>query len=250
MKGKLLFCVVIVACLYAMLAMPAFSQSTTTGGLAGVVADPSGAVVPKVKVSAKSDATGATLNTTTNDEGYYRFALLSPGSYTITVNATGFEPVTTKAQIALNQVTSINIPLKVGSAMETIEVSAPVVQIDTADLSTSFSVDQVAQLPNPGNDLSAVAQTAPGVVMNTGGGFGNFSSFGLPATSNLFTLNGMNDNDPFLNLNNSGPTNLLLGATGLVLAVGFGVARRSTTSPSPGPTSGMATRCITGTAAR
>src|SRR6516225_3773053 len=48
--------------------------------------------------------------------------------------------------------------------------------------------------------------------MNTGGGFGNFSSFGLPATSNLFTLNGMNDNDPFLNLNNSGATNLLLGA--------------------------------------
>ena len=47
--------------------------------------------------------------------------------------------------------------------------------------------------------------------MNTGSGYGNFSSFGVSATSNLFTLNGMYDNDPFLNLNNSGATNLLLG---------------------------------------
>ena len=43
-------------------------------------------------------------------------------------------------------------------------------------------------------------------------GYGNFSSYGTPGTSNLFTLDGMDDNDPFLNLNNSGATNLLLGA--------------------------------------
>jgi hypothetical protein len=47
--------------------------------------------------------------------------------------------------------------------------------------------------------------------MNTGGNFGNFSAFGLPATSNLFTLNGNDENDPFLNLNNSGSSNLLIG---------------------------------------
>src|SRR5260370_34258055 len=50
--------------------------------------------------------------------------------------------------------------------------------------------------------------------MNTssGGGFGNFSAFGLPGTANLFTINGNDYNDPFLNLNNSGASNLLLGA--------------------------------------
>src|SRR5690242_10572940 len=47
--------------------------------------------------------------------------------------------------------------------------------------------------------------------MNTQAGFGNSSMFGLPATSNLFTFNGQNENDPFFNLNNSGATNLLLG---------------------------------------
>ena len=47
--------------------------------------------------------------------------------------------------------------------------------------------------------------------MNTQAGYGNFSANGMPGNSNLFTINGMDDNDPFLNLNNSGSTNLLLG---------------------------------------
>ena len=78
--------------------------------------------------------------------------------------------------------------------------------------STSLSQQQVSNVPNPGNDLSAIAQLAPGVIMNTQGGYGNVEAFGLPATSNLFTMDGMDDNDPFLNLNNSGATNLLLGS--------------------------------------
>src|SRR5207248_8121745 len=58
---------------------------------------------------------------------------------------------------------------------------------------------------------SYIVQTAPGAVMNTQGGYGNSALYGIPGTSNLFTVNGQNENDPFLNLNNSGATNLLLG---------------------------------------
>src|SRR5258708_7409599 len=47
---------------------------------------------------------------------------------------------------------------------------------------------------------------------STGGGFGNLPAFGLPAKANLFTINGNDYNDPFLNLNNSGASNLLLGS--------------------------------------
>src|SRR5262249_27268451 len=68
-----------------------------------------------------------------------------------------------------------------------------------------------ALVPNGGGDLSYIAQTAPGSVMNTQAGFGNFSSNGLPANTNNFTVNSMPENDPFLNLNNSGATNILLG---------------------------------------
>ena len=67
-------------------------------------------------------------------------------------------------------------------------------------------------VPNPGNDLTYYVQTAPGVTMNTQAGYGNSAAYGISGTSNLFTVDGMNENDPFLNLNNSGATNLLLGA--------------------------------------
>jgi hypothetical protein len=86
-----------------------------------------------------------------------------------------------------------------------------VVQAQNGNISTTFSNEQVQLAPNPGNDLSYIVQSAPGAVMNTQAGYGNSSTYGLPATSNLFTVNGMNENDPFLNLNNSGATNLLLG---------------------------------------
>jgi hypothetical protein len=109
----------------------------------------------------------------------------------------------------------MNIQLVLGQGTEVVEVGAeaPLIQTEDANILTTFSAKQVDLLPNGGNDLTAVANTAPGVQINTssGGGYGNFTAFGLPATSNLFTVNGNDENDPYLNLNNSGATNLLLG---------------------------------------
>src|SRR6201988_424690 len=115
--------------------------------------------------------------------------------------------------VTIDQATTLNIVLSLGGATSTVEVTtqAPLLQTENADVSTNFDQTQIAQVPNPGNDLSYIAQTAPGVIQNTQGGNGNFSAYGLPATSNLFTINGQDENDPFLNLNNSGATNLLLG---------------------------------------
>ncbi|HEY1938021.1 MAG TPA: TonB-dependent receptor [Candidatus Angelobacter sp.] len=176
------------------------------------MADQSGAVVANAKVTATSDSTGTTHTTTSNNQGFYRFPLLPPGSYTVNANAPNFQATTRKIQVTVGQATNANFTLSVATAITTVEVTGEGLQIDNADNSTTFSTQQISLVPNPGNDLSAIAQTAPGVVMNTQGGFGNFSAYGLPGTSNLFTLDGQNDNDPFLNLNNSGATNLLLGS--------------------------------------
>ena len=64
-------------------------------------------------------------------------------------------------------------------------------RIRGASLRTS-TPKQIQNIPNPGNDITYIAQTAPGVTMNnsTGGGYGNFEAFGLPGTANLFTING------------------------------------------------------------
>jgi hypothetical protein len=197
--------------LFALISALAFSQSSTSGDINGVITDPSGAVVANAKVTATNDTTGQVLTVTTNGEGVYRFSFLQPGSYTVGATATGFQANSRKVQVGLGQSTTANISMVVSAATTTVEVTTSPLQVDNADNSTLFGSQQIAQLPNPGNDLSNVAQTAPGVVMNTGMGQGNFAANGMSATSNLFTLDGQNDNDPFLNLNNSGATNLLLG---------------------------------------
>jgi hypothetical protein len=191
------------------------AQNSTTGAISGTVADPSNAVIGSASVVLKSTDTGVTATATTTSVGAYGFSLLKPGAYKVTVKQQGFRTTEQTVVVAVGQTTTVNIQLVLGSGAEVVEVSgsAPLIQTEDANISTSFSAKQVDLLPNGGNDLTAIANTAPGVQINTssGGGYGNFTAFGLPATSNLFTVNGNDENDPYLNLNNSGATNLLLG---------------------------------------
>ncbi len=189
------------------------AQSLISGNIAGTVTDATGAAVPNATVTVTSKASGAIQSAVSNGTGGYHVPLLEPGDYTLAVTAPGFQQTSTTVAVNAGVTTTANVSLAVGSASQTIQVtaSAPLLNTQSADLSTTFSQQQVQGLPNPGNDLTFVAQTAPGTVMNTGSGYGNFSAFGLPATSNTFTVNGGYENDPYLNLNNSGATNLLLG---------------------------------------
>jgi hypothetical protein len=190
------------------------AQTQTTGDITGVVTDQSGAIVPQARITLKDNAKGSEQSSEANKEGVYRFFLLPPGGYTITASAPGLQPVSRIVDVAVGQIATANIQMSVASSTTTVTVTeaAPLIQTDNGDLGATISQQQISETPNPGNDMSYIAQLAPGSMMNTSGGLGNFSSFGTPATSNLFTLNGMDDNDPFLNLNNSGATNLLLGA--------------------------------------
>jgi hypothetical protein len=205
--------------LLALVAVVAFSfsyapaQSTTNGAISGTLSDPTGAILPDVAVNLRSVEKGFTQTTTTNAQGSYQFPLLEPGNYTITVKAPGFKTSVLTATVNIGQTATVNAKLELGATGTTVEVSseAPLLQTESAEISTTFNAREISEVPNPGNDLTYVAQTAAGSVMNTGSGAGNFASFGVSASSNLFTLNGMYDNDPFLNLNNSGATNLLLG---------------------------------------
>jgi Carboxypeptidase regulatory-like domain len=201
----------------AVMAPSLMAQSLVSGDMTGTVTDPSGAVLSGASVTLKSDATGQTRSTTTGSNGNYRFSLLPPGNYTITVNMTGFSKAEEKASVNVGQATVADVKLSVGTSSQTVEVqaTAPLVQADSADLSTNFSQTLISNQPNGGNDVTYIAQTSPGAVMNTASGYGNFSVYGLPSTANLFAVNGENDMDPYLNVNNSGATNLTLGRNDL-----------------------------------
>jgi len=180
----------------------------------GTVTDPSGAAVPNAAVTLSDAATGTSQKGETNAEGSYRFAFVPPGSYKVSVSAGGFQTQEhTGIAVSAGQPATLNLQLAIASSAQTVNVveALNVLQTDNADAATNYTPEMIRDLPNPGGDLTYVAQTAPGVVMNTQAGYGNFSASGMPALSNLFSINGQNYNDPFGGNNNSGASNLLLG---------------------------------------
>ena len=219
-KKHLLFGFCLISLALILSAPGALSQSIVTGGIAGVITDPSGAVVSGAHLTLKSAATGEVYTTTSPTNGEYIFPLLKPGEYSLSVTKDGFKTLTKTLTVVLGTTVSGNISLEVGATTTTVEVSGDVgarLQTEDANIATNFDTKQIQELPNPGGDITYVALTAPGVTMNSStlGGYGNFSTFGLPGTANLFTVNGNDYNDPFLNLNNSGSSNLLLGGNEL-----------------------------------
>jgi hypothetical protein len=190
------------------------AQTTVTGDIVGSVTDPSGANIASGKVTLQNDATGEVQTLTTGAAGDFHFSLLRPGVYTLTVNAQGFDTTIQKVTVGLGQVANVKFVLGIARQTETVTVEGQVtmMQTDNANMATTFDSSQLANLPAPGNDMTAYALTAPGVTVSTGGGYGNFTVFGLPGVSNLFTINGTDNMDPYLNLNNSGASNLTLGS--------------------------------------
>jgi outer membrane receptor protein involved in Fe transport len=191
----------------------ASGQSLTTGGISGHVTDPAGAVVPSAAVSLKNLDTGEQQATTTGADGTYRFNLLKPARYEVTVTVAGFAKVVQSTTVTVGQTADLSVVLEISKTAETIEVSAAAPLVSTEPgVATSYTPEEVALLPTPGGDLTTLAFTAPGVVVAQGSGYGNFTANGLPGTSNLYTVNGENDMDPYFNINNSGATNLTLGS--------------------------------------
>ncbi len=215
--GKTLLLLVVIAVFATLL--PA--QSITSGDVTGIVTDPTGSSIPAASVTLLNINTNTTLRTTTGTDGSYRFAFVPPGTYKVTVTAQGFQ-ITQQAGIpvAAGQPTTASFQLPLAGATQTVNVTeaASSLQTANADVATTFNTAMVENMPNPGGDITYFAQLAPGVVMNTQSGYGNFVADGMPATSNLFSVNGVNDNDPFFGINNSGASNLALGSNDIAEA--------------------------------
>src|SRR5208282_4175358 len=193
-------------------------QTTTSGGLTGVVTDSSHALVPEASVEIKDNAKGTVQSTKTDVNGVYRFFFLAPSSYTLTITHTGFRKVSRTVSVLLGPPGTVTVALEIATGSTAIKVTgeAPLLQAENGDVSTTMNEKQVSEVPNPGNDLTYITQTAPGAIMNTesqasGTSGGNVSILGMPGTSNLFTLNGMNNNNIQMNTNNSGVLGMMLG---------------------------------------
>ena len=205
-----------VLCLAALLlAVPfTFGQTLTTGDALGVVSDTTGGVVPNAKVTIKSLESGETRTEATNAQGQYRFSLLKPGQYELSAASAGLKSNLSKIELLVGQAQEVNITMNAQGTTTVVEVTseAGILQTENANSEVNFNKNQVDDLPMPGGDLTTLAMTSPGIRVNVTGGSGNMNANGVPGSSILFTIDGMDQNDPANNLNNSGASNNTLGA--------------------------------------
>ncbi|HYA97087.1 MAG TPA: TonB-dependent receptor [Methylomirabilota bacterium] len=189
-----------IVCLALLLtAQAAWAQSTTEGAIAGTVTDPSGAVVSGANVSARNNGTNQEFTTTTDSSGYYRINLVPPGTYTLTIKATGFADY--KAERVIVQVgstTEVSPKLAVSGASATVEVSAeaPQINYDTPDFAPTMDQTAIANLPINGGRWSNFALLTPGVVSDSNA-FGLLSFRGISTLLNNNTVDGADNNQAF-----------------------------------------------------
>jgi len=195
---RLQFCFAVIAVLA--LSFSAFAQ-VQNGQFSGTVTDPSGAAVANAKVTIKNTATDLIVGATTNASGNYAVNSVPVGSYTLTVEASGFKTVS-NSNVPSNAgvITHVDFKLQIGKASEVIEVTGESAAVDTEDskLATTIGSTQIANLPLNGRNVYDLMQLAPGAVNVMGVDFEaghNTVVNGVREDFNGFLINGVSNKD-------------------------------------------------------
>jgi hypothetical protein len=179
-----------------------------SGTVSGVVADPSGAMVPGATLSLRNTATNELRTATSTAAGIYQFVSLAPGSYELTTTMTGFSPSKTTLTLETNQTLNIPVKLTVGSASQTVEVTAAAPILDSADtrLQETLQTETLSALPLAGRSMISLVTLAPGVTGtgvtsngSPGSGRDNYSTEtqvdasanGQGAVGNMYVVDGL-----------------------------------------------------------
>ncbi|MBI4904138.1 MAG: carboxypeptidase regulatory-like domain-containing protein [Acidobacteria bacterium] len=147
-----------------MLPLMVWGQATTQ--VSGVVTDTSGAVVPKATVDIEQSATALHRSTETDNNGYYAFLQLAPGTYKVTVKADGFRTATTSVVLLVNNPATLPFRLEVGLITETVSVVGEAVTLNTVDASLGNAIANkpIVQLPLNARNIVGLLALQPGVV--------------------------------------------------------------------------------------
>ena len=189
------------------LAVQGYAQSIT-GSLNGRVVDQQGSAVPNARVTATEATKKLTVATNTTGAGDFSIAGLAPGSYSVTVEATGFKKLT-RPEVALNASDKIalgDLVVQIGALTETIEISATAMtlQTESSERGSAVTGTQIANINVDGRSPLDLAKLIPGVQFTTGAtyavgnaatGANNFTANGTRPSQNQVTLNGIGDVD-------------------------------------------------------
>ena len=158
------------------MAWVAIQSQTPTATLSGVVRDPTGAVVPQVKITLRNTARGTLRTTSTDGEGRYNLSNVDPGTYELRAERSGFNTeVKNGVVLTVGGASQVDLNLRVGAASEVISVTdqAPLIEVSKAEVSNVISEQAIESLPNIGRNFVDFVKLSSGVAPgreNTGGG--------------------------------------------------------------------------------
>jgi hypothetical protein len=141
------------------------------GSISGLVTDPTGAIVPGTKITLVDQATGTTQHSVTTAAGLYSFVSLNPGVYKVTASMTGFESVAlNKVKVTVDQATTANITLRVGSVNEVVTVteSTSLVESSNSTVGQLISAETIDRVPLLTRNVFDLVQLSPGVTPANG----------------------------------------------------------------------------------
>jgi len=199
-------CLLLILLLGSLLVAP-LAANDPTGTITGTVTDVSGGVIPKVKVTVTSEATNAARDAETNDDGDFTVPLLPPGSYRVAVEKQGFRRAfASQVRLDVDQTARVDFVLQVGMLTEEVKVTdtPPIVQTDTSTLGQVIDGRLVHDLPLNERNFLAFSLLAPGSQLPVEGSQnstqgGSVSVNGAREQSNNFLLEGVDNNDPYIN---------------------------------------------------
>src|SRR5216110_1956699 len=181
--------------LVAMFALSAIAQSTVTGAINGTVSNPNKEVIAGATITVKNNGTNKEATATTDDNGGFRIVNLEPGTYTVTVNGSGFAPFSNDAVVVeVGRSTTLDVPLSLQGVTGTVQVTAeaPVINTSQQDFSSNINQTSINELPINGRRWSNFAILTPGAVPD--GTFGLISFRGISGLLNNNTVDGGDNN--------------------------------------------------------
>jgi hypothetical protein len=178
-------------------ATSAFAQSEGAR-ISGRVTDPTDAVIVGAECTITSIETNLSISTKTNEDGIYVISDLRPATYRLTIRKDGFRPVIQPIfQLYVQDAVNENFQLAIGSVSDSATVldEEPLLQTDSAVVSTVVSQQFVANMPLNGRSFQPLIALTPGIVFTSQNlGQGQFSSNGQRSDANYFMVDGVSAN--------------------------------------------------------
>src|SRR5687767_11109472 len=176
-------------------ATTAFAQQ---GVISGTVADPTGALIPGVSITATNTQTGVKTEVISNESGAYNFASIQPGTYKLTAELPGFQTEAyDNVTVGASERLRLNFALRVGGVTQAVEVTVDAQSMLTTtspSIGEVLTEQRVRELPQVRNDVLDLVRIMPGMRVDP---FGDqFSAFtGLPTNTINTTRDGLSVTD-------------------------------------------------------